>query len=173
LKENPSLLYNPNVEIGLILGSVPKKFSIKVDEKSNTDECRFHEKPNDHGKNIFTFDKAKLLKSFSITNHQPKSIEGTAFFDYERSDMMQYFLLPNKFSDIPRYSHIKINALSCRHQNYYNLTVLPDIEWELAFIITTMAGFRVKAENTTITRLNQGLGEYQFRGIKAEQPENW
>ena len=49
------------------------------------------------------------------------------------------------------------------------MTILPDIEWELAFIITTMAGFRIKAENTTVTRLEQGLGKYQFKGIKAEQ----
>lgn len=32
-----------------------------------------------------------------------------------------------------------------------------------------MAGFRIKAENTTVTRLEQGLGKYQFKGIKAEQ----
>jgi hypothetical protein len=54
-KETPSVLYNPNVEIGLILGSVPKKFSIKVDRNSNTDECKYVDKPDDHGKNIFTF----------------------------------------------------------------------------------------------------------------------
>lgn len=168
-KEDPGVSKKPNIEIGLILGSEPKKFSIKVDEDSNTDECRFHGGTNDHAKNIFSFNKTKLPKNVSITKHEPKNIEGSAYFDYKRSDMMQYFLLPNNFSKVVKYSHININALSCRHQNYYNLTVLPDIEWELAFIITTMAGFRVKTENTTLTRLNQGLGEYQFRGIKAEQ----
>ncbi|OXA85638.1 hypothetical protein [Flavobacterium hercynium] len=167
-KEEPGVSYNSNVEIGLILGSEPKKFSLKVDQDSDAAECRYAGKDNDHGKKIFSFDKTKLPKNISI-GEQSKNLEGTVFFDYERLNMMQYFWLPNNFSKISRYSQIKINALSCRHQNYLNLTILPDIEWELAFIITTMAGFRVKAENTTVTRLNQGLGEYQFRGIKAEQ----
>lgn len=167
--QNTGVSQPPNLEIGIIAGEDPKKFSLKVDDKAKNNECRFHGKSNDHEKNIFTYDKTKPIKNITIVEYQPKHISGTVFFDYERSDMMKYFYLPNDFSKIASYPHIKINALSCRHQNYYNLTVLPDIEWELAFIITTTAGFRVKADNTTFTRLNQGLGEYQFKGIKAEQ----
>ncbi|MFC4163063.1 hypothetical protein ACFOWU_05315 [Epilithonimonas zeae] len=168
-KEEQGVSQNENLEIGIIVGSDPKKFSFKTDDNADATECRFDGAGNDHDKNIFTYDRSKLPKNISITSNQPKVIEGTAFFDYDRMNMMKYFWLPNDFKNAQRYSHLKINAMTCRHQVYPNITILPDIEWELAFIITTMAGFRIKAENTTFTRLSQGLGEYQFRGIKAEQ----
>lgn len=83
--------------------------------------------------------------------------------------MIKYFWLPNDFFSTGKYSHTKINALSCRHQKYITLNVLPDIEWELAFIITTMPSLRIKANDTTLARLSLGLGEHQFRGIAAKQ----
>ncbi|AZI34326.1 hypothetical protein [Kaistella carnis] len=168
-KEKSAEELNPKLEIGIIVGSDPKKFSLKVDDKADTTDCRFDKTPKDHDKNIFTYDKAKLPKNINITEQQPKNIAGTAFFDYERMNMMKYFWLSNDFQNNQKYSHLKIIAATCRHQNNINFSILPDIEWEVAFIITTMAGFRVKAENTTVTRLQQGLGEYQFKGIKAEQ----
>ncbi|MDW8850043.1 hypothetical protein SD960_08070 [Flavobacterium sp. MMLR14_040] len=134
-KEKPGILYNPNVEIGLIVGSVPKKFSIKVDEKSDTDECRFHEKPNDHGKNIFTFDKAKLPKNISITKHEPKSIEGTAFFEFDLADLPKYFWLSDDNSKA--ISKVPITAATCRHQHNILLKVVPEIEWTINFLYNT------------------------------------
>lgn len=160
---------NPNIEVGIIVGSDPKKFSIKVDDAADTKECRFDGSTNDHEKGIFSYDKSKLPANIEVTNHQQKRIDGTLFFNYERLNIMEYFWLPNDFQNSQKFSHLKINTLTCRHQNYPNFTILPDIEWEVAFIITTMPGFRVKAENTTVTRLKQGLGDYQFKGIKAEQ----
>lgn len=167
--EQQGVSQNSNLEIGIIAGSDPKKFSLKTDDNANTVECRFDNKPNDHDKNIFTYDRSKLPRNITITNNLAKRIDGTVAFDYDRLNMLKYFWLPNDFKNTQRYSHLRIGALSCRHQIYPHITVLPDIEWELAFIITTMPGFRVKADKTTITRLEQGLGTYQFRGIKAEQ----
>ncbi|CAM3686020.1 hypothetical protein ELOC111193_16635 [Elizabethkingia occulta] len=168
-KEQEGVSYPQNVDVGIIAGSDPKNFKLKVDEKTETLDCIFHGKNNDHAKNIFVYNKNKLPKEFSIINLNPKYIEGTGRFVYDRLDMLKYFWLPNDFANTNKYSHFKINASTCRHNHICNLTILPDIEWELAFIITTMAGFRIKAENTTVTRLEQGLGKYQFKGIKAEQ----
>ncbi|EPL7678208.1 hypothetical protein [Elizabethkingia anophelis] len=168
-KEQEGVSYPQNVDVGIIAGSDPKNFKLKVDEKTETLDCIFHGKNNDHAKNIFVYNKSKLPKEFSIINLSPKYIEGTGRFVYDRLDMLKYFWLPNDFANTNKYAHFKINASTCRHNHICNLTILPDIEWELAFIITTMAGFRIKAENTTITRLEQGLGKYQFKGIKAEQ----
>ena len=167
--EQQGVSQNSNLEIGIIAGSDPKKFSLKTDDNTNTTECRFDGKSNDHEKHIFTYEQSRLPKNISVTSNLAKNIDGTVFFDYDRSNMLKYFWLPNDFKNTQRYSHLKINAMSCRYQIYPTITVLPDIEWELAFIITTMPGFRVKAEKTTITRLEQGLKDYQFRGIKAEQ----
>ncbi|HEX8576624.1 MAG TPA: hypothetical protein VF677_10070 [Flavobacterium sp.] len=168
-KENLSVSQNNNLEIGIIVGSDPKDFNLKVDDKADTKECRFHGKPSDHAKNIFSYDQKIKSDAWNIMNHYPTSIDGKVKFDYDRLNMIKYFWLSNDFKDVQRYPHFKIYASSCRYFKTLNLTALPDIEWELAFIITTMAGFKIKAENTTVTRLNQGLGQYQFRGIKAEQ----
>lgn len=132
-KENPTILYNSNAEIGLILGSEPKKFSIKVDGKSNTDECRYAEEPKDHGKNIFTFDKAKIPKNISIIKHESKSFEGTAFFDYNKIKLFDYFFLTDsKLKNLPR---ISLDANTCRHKNKINFVTVPDIKWEAYILI--------------------------------------
>ncbi|MCV9929013.1 hypothetical protein OIU83_15210 [Flavobacterium sp. LS1R49] len=132
-KENSGVGQNPNIEIGLILGSVPKKFNIKVDEKSDTDECRFHGKSNDHGKNIFKYDPLKLPKNISITNHESKSIEGTAFFDYDENKLFDYFFLTDsKLKSLPR---IDIHSNTCRHQHKMNLVTVPDVKWEAYILI--------------------------------------
>ena len=129
-KENPGVSYNSNIEIGLILGSVPKKFSIKVDD-SNTDECRFHEKPKDHAKNIFTFDKLKSPKNVSITKHEPTNIEGTAYFDYDEHNIFNY-IWPTK-SISGNFPVLNINIETCRHQHDMSFKIYPDVVWALAF----------------------------------------
>jgi|GEM_PF-1493943 len=134
-KENPSVLYNPNIEIGLILGSEPKKFSIKVDNDSNTDECRYVDKPKDHGKNIFTFDKSKLPKNIRITKHEPKSIEGTAYFEFDLVDLPKYFWLSENNSKA--ISKLPISAATCRHKHNIFLKVVPEIEWTVNFLYNT------------------------------------
>jgi hypothetical protein len=134
-KENPSVLYNPNVEIGLILGSEPKKFSIKVDKDSDTDECIHADEPGDHGKNIFTFDKAKLPKNISITKHEPKSIEGTAYFEFDLVDLPKYFWLSENNSKA--ISKLPISAATCRHKHNIFLKVVPEIEWTVNFLYNT------------------------------------
>ncbi|CAC9974577.1 hypothetical protein [Flavobacterium panici] len=132
-KEDPGVSENPNIEVGLILGSDPKKFSIKVDEESDTEECIYKDKPEDHGKNIFTFDKSKLSKNISITKHEPKSIEGIAYFDYDKIKLFDYFFLTDsKLKDLPQ---INIDANTCRHKHKINLLTVPDIKWEAYILI--------------------------------------
>lgn len=140
-KEDPGVNKKPNVEIGLILGSEPKKFSIKVDEDSETDECAYKDTPKDHEKNIFTFDKLKSPKNVSITKHEPTNIEGTAYFDYDKIELFDYFFLTDsKLMSLPR---IGIHSNTCRHQHKMNLVTVPDVKWEAYILImpTTSSSF--------------------------------
>jgi hypothetical protein len=134
-KEDPGVSENPDIEVGLILGSDPKKFSIKVGEKSDTEECIYKDKPEDHGKNIFTFDKSKLSKNISITKHEPKSIEGTAYFDFSVIDLPKYFWLSKNNSNA--LSQLPITVSTCRHQHNLLLKVVPEIEWTVNFFYNT------------------------------------
>lgn len=122
---------NPNLEVGIIVGSDPKKFTIKVDDDADATECSNDGKENDHDKNIFTYDKTKLPKNISINNHLLKKIEGTAKFDY--SGPLLNYIWPTKsvYGTLPA---ILIKSETCRHQHNLNLKIYPDIRWELAFL---------------------------------------
>lgn len=133
-KENPGVSYNSNVEIGLILGSEPKKFSIKVDKNSDASECRFIGKENDHGKKMFSFDKTKLPKNISITE-QTQNIEGKAYFEFDLVDLPKYFWLSE--SNSKAISILPITVATCRHQHNILLKVVPDIEWTVNFLYNT------------------------------------
>lgn len=88
------------------------------------------EKPNDHGLNVFTFDQSKLPKNITIVKHD-KSIEGTAYFDYDQDNIFNY-LWPTK--PISGNLHaLHLNAITCRHQHNINFTIYPDVVWALAF----------------------------------------
>ncbi|OOV20092.1 hypothetical protein [Flavobacterium sp. LM4] len=166
-KETPGVSYNSNIEIGLILGSDPKILKVKTDKNSNTDECRYTDDRN-HGNQIH-IDNKNDLTNFKQTELINRQLSFESWFEYDRNDMSKYFWLSNTFSKNSFNKLIKVNVQSCRHQKYINLHVLPDIEWELAFLISTGAGFRVKADKSILTRAQQSLGDYQAKGIKVEQ----
>lgn len=173
-KENPSVLYNPNIEVGLILGSEPKKFSIKVDKDSNTDECRYVDKPKDHGKNIFTFDKLELPKNISITKHEPKSIEGTAYFEFDLVDLPKYFWLSENNSKA--ISKLPITAATCRHKHNILLKVVPEIEWTINFMYNTPdpiwygqsePTYDIYGTEKTAVRDNTTIGDIRDKGDRV------
>lgn len=130
-KEESGVSQNAKIEIGIIAGSDPKKFSFKVDDAAETKDCSFDGKPNDHERGIFVYDKNKLPSNFVIGNHTQKSIEGTAKFDYDSNNIFNY-IWPTKpvAGDFP---HLNLTSVTCRHRHHVRLTIYPDVVWSLAF----------------------------------------
>ncbi|MDQ8014866.1 MAG: hypothetical protein REI96_20630 [Flavobacterium nitrogenifigens] len=136
-KEDPSINQNPNIEVGLILGSNPKKFSIRVDKESDTKECRLKDGPKNHKKSIFTFDQLKLPKNVTILDQKPVKIDFESWFDYSVFDNSEWalkYIWPTKNIIDSKIKTLGITADTCRHHHNINLTVFPDIKWELAFM---------------------------------------
>jgi hypothetical protein len=167
-KEEKGISQPININIGIIAGENPKKFSIIADEKAKTEECNFHGKANDHAKNIFTYDKNKKPNNVKVINNLPKKMDGELFFNYDKSDMGKYFWLPNDYSKKTDFNRFETKALTCSYNKFISLTVLPDIEWELAFLIATGPGLRLKSDKVTYNKLEADLGKYKFKGIKLE-----
>lgn len=170
-KEDPGVSQNPNIEIGLILGSAPEKFSIKVNQESDTNECVYKGKPNDHGKNIFVFDKSRLPKNINITKHDAKSIEGTAHFDFDVDDLPKYFWLSKNNSSAM--SQLPLMVSTCRHKHNIVLKAVPEIEWTINFFYNTPdpvwfgrsePNYNIYTTETTAVRDNISLSDIKNKG---------
>ncbi len=155
---------NAQIKLGIIAGSTPVNFTFNVDENASTIECNFDDTPNDHDLNIFTYDRRTRPSNVYITTQVPKSISGNATFHYAFL-MIQYFWLTCNYSSSRKYSHLIVAAKSCRHIKNIGITVLPDIEWELVFLITMTAGLRIKANSTEYEYTKFGIDKYKFKGI--------
>jgi len=126
---------NANLEVGIIAGSIPKKFSLKVDDDADTKECRFDGKPNDHEKNIFVLDRTKLPPNIKITGHGQKKIDGEASFDFDLTDLTKYFWLSKDNKNA--ISTLKVQAATCRYQHHLQIFVVPEITWAVNFFYNT------------------------------------
>lgn len=124
-----------NLEIGIIAGSEPKKFTIKTDDKTDTTECRFDGQPNDHENNIFTYNTRKLPPNIRITQQQQKIIEGEATFNFSLIDIANYFWLSK--DNLKAIANLEIQAATCRHTHRLQIIAVPEITWAVNFFYNT------------------------------------
>lgn len=124
-----------NLEIGIIAGSEPKKFTIKTDDKTDTTECRFDGQPNDHENNIFTYNTRKLPTNIRITQQQQKIIEGEATFNFSLIDIANYFWLSK--DNLKAIANLDIQAATCRHTHRLQIIAVPEITWAVNFFYNT------------------------------------
>lgn len=134
-KEESGVSQNTNIEIGIIAGSDPKKFTFKVDDAAETKDCSFDGKPNDHEKGIFVYDKNKLPSNFVIGNQTQKSIKGTVKFDFDLFELPKYFWL-NK-NNRRAILNLVIEANTCRHRHHLQVIVVPEVTWAVNFFYNT------------------------------------
>ena len=166
--EDSGVEQSSKIEVGIIAGSDPKKFKLKVDENANTDECRYDKTVEDHELNIFTYDKNLLPKTCSIYSNLGKSIEGTAFFSFDLTDLPKYFWLSKDNKNAK--SIVPIQVSTCRHQHNVELTIVPEIEWTINFFYNTPdpiwygnsePTYDIYGTEATAVRDNTNIGDFK------------
>jgi hypothetical protein len=180
-KEQVNHIYNQNefsydvnkMNLGIILGETRKKFTLKVDDKFNTTECDSIRGVSHKKAPVFIMGiKKNQTKPYGVKviKQEEKSTEFEANFEYGgMTDIFKnYFFLTDNYAESNKFNRVKFIASTCRHQQDINITILPDIEWELAFLIATGPGLRFKSDKVTYKKLEADLGQYKFKGIKVE-----
>ncbi|TRX36984.1 hypothetical protein FNW52_07015 [Flavobacterium sp. ZT3R18] len=177
-KQDDTKKTTSTIETGVIAGSKKKKYTIQVDKKSNVAECERTKTENEkkvknkHTKQLTV--GSSPPQNVTILSQTPTKVDFEAGFQYgDTIDILKnYFILTNSYAQNHKLNKIKFKASTCRHQHDVNITVLPDIEWELAFIIATGPGLRFKSDKMTYKKLEADLGQYKFKGIKLEDTGN-
>ena len=123
------------LNFGIIVGSTPKDFSLNVNDNIVTDDCRYHGKPNDHAKNIFSYDKTKIPTNVRIIENNPKEIKAQASFDFGLLDLPSYFWIGKSNKKVVK--NFVVKASSCRYQHTIDVMIVPDIEWTINFLYNT------------------------------------
>lgn len=124
-----------NLEIGILAFRNPKTYHIKTDEEASTDECG----PNNKGirihNNILSCDTTKVNQEIKIVKVEPKNIELEVSLDYDKINLFDFFWLSDsKKNKLP---HFPIKASTCGHEHVINITLYPDISWELNLFYNT------------------------------------
>lgn len=162
---------NANLEVGIIVGSIPKKFTLKVDDDADTRECSFADRPTDHNKNIFKYERSKLPSNIMISSQEQKKIEGTANFDFDLTDLAKYFWLSKENSRA--ITNLRIDVSTCRYQHHLKIIVVPEITWSVNFFYNTpdpvwygqsSPTYDIYGTQRTEVRDNTTIGDIRNRG---------
>jgi hypothetical protein len=133
-KEDPTTKDVPNLEIGIIGFTNPKKYSIQTDVDSTVHDCRQKRLGKPPHTQIFTQD-AHAGKGLTNVHVEFNEVDFVASFPYDEVNLFDFFWLSeSKKNLVPL---LPIKAATCRHQHDISVRLYPDITWELNFFYNT------------------------------------
>lgn len=147
-KEKPGIQTNPHVELNLISSGEVKKYAIKADADSDTTYCRFQDKRKH--KLILDADEKTLPSNIKILSDVTKEIDFESAFEYSVYDNIGYitkYIWPINADSGAAIKKWPLKAITCRHQHDIDITIYPDIKWELKFFLNLTNDLSVKWQN--------------------------